>query len=358
MRNRVKNLLNKILINAGDENGRVVIFDPNFEAEINFRSVFFNKTHGVSNATGNTLIPVLNIPDFELFVDSMTDYLTEAIPFYKNDFLGLDPRYLAEKLIYDVLGSATPADFANMVPYLKHRTNMLKNKFKKQIFHWGKYKEFKFLGSIEEAGSQYEAPYKFLAAFDDESGARFKLPAVLFGVDGDKVYIYAIQNTAIKQTEESIRKNQDITKKLNRYFRKVNLNVDEQDIIANVSPNFLVVLTIFTSYMRQLGKKELVAPLYFPVRYDSNLDYHMRLMPEGETAQSIQEKHDHNYLNTVNKFAYLFLRYSYHFPETQAEYDENSSRITAQLKKCTPKDSNIIYEIDNLVPVQNKKEMQ
>ena len=137
MRNRVKNLLNKILINAGDENGRVVIFDPNFEAEINFRSVFFNKTHGVSNATGNTLIPVLNIPDFELFVDSMTDYLTEAIPFYKNDFLGLEPRYLAEKLIYDVLGSATPADFANMVPYLKHRTNMLKNKFKKQIFHWG-----------------------------------------------------------------------------------------------------------------------------------------------------------------------------------------------------------------------------
>ena len=275
MRNRVESLIEKIFVKAGNEGNQVIIYDPNFGKEIKFYSTFFNKTNGVSNST-NEHVPVINIPDFNLFLDVLTEYIDEAVKFYRNDYLGLNSRSLAEKLIYDLLGSATAADFGNIIPFIKHRTNMLKNKLECGVFQLGTFKEYSVIGSIDTTYSNIEAPYKFLVAFDDESKGRLKLPAITFGIDGDKVYVYAIQNTAVRRNGEEINenmlsqkereqleKNKNIAKNLNRFFRKVNLNVDENDFISNVSPNFLVVFTIFASYMRQLGKKELLRHYIF-----------------------------------------------------------------------------------------------
>lgn len=350
MRNRVESLVQKILKNAGNENNLVSIHDPNFGQSIQFQATFFNKTNGASNAVSPD-IPVINIPDYDLFIDTLTDYVSEALTFYKNDYLGLDSRYLSEKLIYDLFGNATATDFNNIIPFISHRTAMLKNKLQKGIFPLGSFKEYKILGAIDSIGSEFEAPYKFLVAFDDEFGGRFKLPAVLFGIDGDSVYIYAIQNTSATQKlpPETIEKNKNITKNLNRFFRKVNLNVDENDEISKVSPNFLVILTIFASFMRQLGKKEIIAPLYFPVRYDANKRHHISSMTSDLEIEEYLEKHDRDYFNVVNKFAYLFLRYNHHFPNSTAEYDENKSQIKTTLAKSHPVDKNIIYDIDAIV---------
>ena len=368
MRNRVKNLIDKIFVKAANENNLVVISDPNFGDDIKFYCSFFNKIKGISNST-NEDIPVMNIPDYDLFIDAMTEYITEALQFYRNDYLGLNQRSLAEKLIYDVIGCATTADFANIIPFLKHRTNMLKNKFSRGIFEIGQFKEYSVLGSIESAGSNYEAPYKFVIAFDDESKGRFKPPSIIFGVEGDKVYVYAIQNTALRDKKdvkkehlkpkdrEQFLKNKITEKNLNRFFRKLNANVDENDFISNISPNFLVSFTIFASYMRQLGKKEIVAPIYLPVRYNSNLSKSLEGLDDVESIQNMGEQHEHNYFNCINKFAYLFYRYNHHFPDCIAEFDENNSRIVTKLEKSHPIDKNIIYEIDGFVQVQSQKEM-
>lgn len=359
MRNRVELLIKKIFNNAKNENNLVVIEDPNFGKSIEFHSVFFNKTQGISNST-NSNIPVINIPDYNLFVDCLTEYVTEAIKFYRHDYLGLDSRFLAEKLIYDLFGNVTAPDFNNIIPYIKHRTAMLKTTLKKGVFELGQFKEYQLLGAVDSIGSEYEAPYKFLAAFDDEYGGRFKLPAILFGIDGDNVYIYAIQNTAAteKLSPEKIEQNKSIKKNLNRFFRKVNLNVDENDCISKVSPNFLVVLTIFASYMRQLGKKQIIAPFYFPIRYDANKLHHTSLMKTETEIEAYIEKHDNDYFNVVNKFAYLFLRYNHHFPNCTAEYDENRNQIITKLEKTHPIDKNIIYDIDAIVSLNMANQIE
>lgn len=351
MRNRVELLVRKIFNKAaGDE--PVVLCDPNFEKEIRFYSKFFNKTHGVSNATTPD-VPVLNIPDYDLFVGTLTNYIVEALSFHKNDHPGLDSRFLCEKLIYDLFGNATMTDFSNIIPFIQKRTRLLQNKFEEGVFTLGSFKEFKILGAIGSNYSNMEAPYKFLAAFDDEFGNRFKLPAITFGVDGDTVYVCAIQNTAPDQKNQA-------QNKLDRFFRKVNLNVDENDEISKISPNFLVVFTIFASYMRQIGKKEIIAPFYFPVRYDANQKHHMDYISSTPELENYLEKHDRDYYNAVNRFAYLFLRYNHHFDNCTAEYDELNSQIITKLEKSHPKDKNIIYDIDGsvCVPYHNGKQKQ
>jgi len=137
-----------------------------------------------------------------------------------------------------------------------------------------------------------------------------------------------------------------LSKKLDRYFRKVNKGVDEEDDIYNVTPTALVSLTIFSSLLRKYSVNEISASTYMPIRY---YGYRDKLpFKKGIDYNEALNRLDLDKYNMTNKFMYLLLRYDHHF-NSGCEFDEVSDEMHLMINNADTSGDNIIYEIYNMV---------
>lgn len=296
-------------------------------------------------------VPVIDIPDYDLFVKKVKSYLSKAYDFYKNDmsFFTLDQDEFFEKLFVDLLINATYYDTQNIYNYIDFRKEMLDNTFAEGEFDIGYFGDYVVEAKIVKNLSNLESPYRFEVGFFNKDQGWFKLPRIAFGAIDDKIYLYAVQTSKFKQTSEA-------TKKLDRYFRKIGKGVDEQTIESNVSPNALVSLAIFNSFMRKNGYKKVIAPDYLPIRYEINK--HAKINNSlPESVEEALENHDRDQFNMTNKLMYLFLRYNLHFDKANAQYDEDKGTMSIELKSQNGK-GNIIYELDEFVEVGDYQELE
>lgn len=304
---------------------------------------FYTKVNGVSNAKDSEY-PVVEIGDYDDFLNALEEYLEKAMKFYCDDYEFFDfnnKEEFVKQLIVGLLISASRNDLQNFILYVRQRTLIFdRPKMPDEDYKYG---DLKFHCFLRKASYNLEAPYRFCIVVKNENDDRFTLPALTFYILGDKAYLYAVQRI----TKGPITGN--LSRKLDRYFRKVNKGIDLEDDIAKVSPNALVALTIFNGYLKNLGIKEVVALNYMPLRYHSMEDIILDIGSEDEL-----EKLDMNQSNITNKFMNLLNRYNYHFESDKTYYEDETDEMHLFLDGKGRND-NIINDIYKSVYKENKK---
>ena len=131
------------------------------------------------------------------------------------------------------------------------------------------------------------------------------------------------------------------------------------DIISNVSPNALVSFTIFISYLKSLGIKDISASAFRPVRYHaSKISGYLKYV-ESEKRKEFLQKHNHNQYNMTNKVLYMFLRYGHHFDNTNVYYDDIMQKINLELTDKNPTENdNIIYQLSSSINNEHNDEYE
>ena len=320
----------------------------------------FSKPHKQSTTYNSDFsVPTIQIPNLEHFVEVVDDYLKIAKDFFADDkqYFALTEEAFTEKLVLDLFVSATNFDFNSPISYIEQRAKQLQNKVKTGTFMIGHMDNLSVTCQIKKNHSNLEGPYKMAIMLSNLSGNdEFTLPSITFGIVDNTLYLYTLQNKKEKQTSP-------LSKKLDRFFRKVNKDVDMEDIIGKVSPNALVALTIFLSTMKKEGITKVVAPNFMPVRYCANLNADKNhyiqktdfsLYGDGceEVIElhlnQIDENHNKNQFNITNKFTYTLLRYCHHFDETTFDYDDLRQQATLTLSKGNSAQENILTDIDGI----------
>lgn len=301
----------------------------------------FLNVNGVQNEADDEA-PVVYIHNTLNFQKVFEEYLKYASEFYKEDkeYYDLSNKGFYKKLLLDLLASASIIDLYDYEKYVYKKTLMIKDQLIKETNkEVGKYLDYSINLNISKTMSNLEAPYKAIFTFKGIDG-EFTLPSITFGVINNKAYIMAIQFKGDTRANAT-------SKKLDRYFRKVNKGIDELEDIANVSPNALVALTLFNSYLKQIGIKEVEATCFMPIRYNSNKINYMR--------KTKIESDDYDYIqyNITNKFMNLFNRYAYHF-NNNSEFD-NYDIMHLELNNKKIISDNIIYDLDRCIRINNRK---
>ncbi len=328
--------------------GRVSI-DTNIPNESwSFFTRFFATVDGKTNATNSTY-PVLKIANMENFCKAVDEYFEVALKFYdfEKTYFDVNPTQHKQLLFHSLFVNATPYDFENPMQYIQTKTAQLQTPLKEGMFEIGTFGEYKIKTKIEKLKSNFEAPYRQTFVFETLDGAdSFQLPFVNWALVGNTAYVYSVQNTNKKQ--ETV-----LAKKLDRFFRKLNKDVDPEDEMAQVSPNAVATSALFFSFLKQNGITNIVAPSFSPVRYNGTKIAAYAKLNQGKTPNPTITSHkkaleweNRNQYSMTNKFMYLFLRYAHHFPETEFNFDDFRQTMFATLAPTQEIGDNIIYDLD------------
>lgn len=289
---------------------------------------------------------VLDIPDMDLFVKKVEKYFLIVQGLYRNEMGRYDLTYEAylERLFVSLMSNMTYSDAHNVYNYIDQRTELYVNCYDRDE-KLGKFsytkgaqvKECEVNVIIDRLSSIMEAPYSFTPEFTDGINVFF-LPSITFGLSVNKktAYVYAVQNRKKDQSNS-------LQKDLDRYFRKIGKGVEGEEELMQVSPNALVSLTMFCSYLKEQGVQQIISKDFQPSRYKARESRILSKYAEGEL-----EALDNAQFNITNKFMYLFLRYSYHFPDCECDFDIDQGQMIMKLKEGVSVDNNIIYDIDRL----------
>ena len=313
-----------------------------------FYTRFATQINGELSEVGKKC-PTINIPDFNSFEKLVDDYLVLARDFYAEDqaYFDVDDDEFSKKLFHDLMTNASNFDCCNIENFVKERMQMLASPALPKVVEMGQLQGKKLSMTVSKNHSNLEGPYRATFRFTDDNGENFELPTITFGITDKTCHLFAVQNMNVpKGTNHGKTEKPKVQKDIDRYFRKLNNGVDSEDIIANVSPNALASLTLFNSVIRQQGISELSSPIFMPLRYEGNKIAGCAKAKSEEERQEFLQKHDRDQFNITNKLTYLYLRYAYHFPETDCVYDETREKMTISLVKSSVREENIIYGLD------------
>ena len=141
-----------------------------------------------------------------------------------------------------------------------------------------------------------------------------ELPSIKFGIDEDKVYIYAIQSS--KNNTDSA-----FMKWVNRRLYKVGVgydsSLDDDESLQDITASFLYVLSIAIAYFKNLGIDNIIVPSILIERWNNKKIANRMKMKRGKiTLDEYNEKEEYqDYLqsNLTNKLIRTFLRLGCHF---------------------------------------------
>ncbi|MGN1201455.1 MAG: hypothetical protein ACI4R8_04290 [Candidatus Caccovivens sp.] len=291
----------------------------------------------------------INIPNFDLLEKKTENYLSKARNFYNEDkdYYEIEDSSYDKHLLFFLFVNMTMYDANDIYNFFDKRSKMLESSknFVGESFsgHYsdGEKIDFDIKVKIERNRSNMEAPLKFDVVLQKENQS-FILPTINFGIAGEQAYIASVQNFHTKQEGE-------LVKTLDRYFRKVNKDIDSESIEANVSPNAVVSMAFFFKFLEQNNIKSVEVPDYMPLRYFTNLESRkIKAIHTAERIDEIYDTMDRDQFNMTNKLMYLMLRMGKHFDNLQVDYDEirNQMEVIISDNLPTQKD-NIIHKVYN-----------
>ena len=195
------------------ENGFIKIGDENF-GFWHFYTRFYFQIEGKTNAK-NTKYPIINIPNYNKFLNELESYLQTAKKFYANDqnYYMLNNQSFTQKLFLDLVVNATNFDFNNFISHIQTRKKMIENPLKTGVFKLGEYEGLTILGNVVKNPSGLETPYEFEVAFEDQHGNRFKLPSISLEQLMTHVLLWQFKT---KRTKKQIRLEKNLTDILER----------------------------------------------------------------------------------------------------------------------------------------------
>ena len=308
-------------------------YNIRFDTEIREDNVRVNGE--ISN--DDLLIPTLIIKNKDEFNYLLEKYVELALYFYDIDCFPeevCDSRYFdnelgvsKEKMIMTLLWSnASYEDFTDPCNFLRKRIaffelDNLEKYLNKQVVGYSKVLDSDIEVVILKNGLASETPYSLkICLLDVVSSERiYEFPKVYFGINNDKVYVYAIQNDRNRLS------NFGAMKKIDRIMYKVNdgLDVKEDNYVnygvgnlKDITPNALVSANILMGLLRANGISKVIVPSILISRWNAKMLVLEKQQKSGKkNLQAIQDDYDkYLYLqsNLTEKFLRVFRRIGYH----------------------------------------------
>lgn len=282
----------------------------------------------------NVLIPTLYIKNKELFDELLSTYLDLALNFYNDNNYYKDTtenkfNYYKVKTIMAILWSnATYEDFNDPINFLRRRISFFKNNLCEYNFWIDLGYSINLNSNIKvkntKSNLRNETPYKLEIILENE-GFKYELPNIYYGIDNNKLYIYAIQNRKNVNTE-----NNTFQKNIKRKLYTINEGLDiKKDTFENydignlkdVTPSFLLAINIAIAIFANKNIDKIIVPSILLIRWNDKelmYDKKSRVLNEFDKV-SEQEKHDYIQSNLTEKLIRTFLRLSYHVEGIEIE---------------------------------------
>lgn len=215
----------------------------------------------------DNLLPCLVINDKEIFNNYMYKYVVEAIKFYYGGSYNHDN---IKSIISYLISNLTDIELSNPIGAIITRTNMLKEDISKNI-------KTTFLDydcdiNISKLAPYLESPYVFNVKINDMDD-EYNLPKIMFGIDENKCFVYAMQN---KDNH-----NNKLKKKLNRLFYKFNDKVEDnfdsdKFNISDITMSFIAAIIMFVNYLNEVGIDKIEVKVNVPIRYNNHFESNKR----------------------------------------------------------------------------------
>lgn len=278
----------------------------------------------------DSVVPVLNITNREIFNSLLITYVNKARNYYDlskyEKSINEDREYNINKMIMTLLWSnATYEDFNDPISFLRKQISFLDN----DLFN--EFDNGEVIGYSEILGGEIEVqniresimnetPNSIQIALKN-SGESYYFPRIRYGIYGDTCYIYALQN--------ELESDENIKKKVNRKLFKVGENFDsnkDNDSIygignlKDVTSSFVVASNIFLGLLLEKGITKVEVPSILIERWngkerlidDKGNSLERRGIDKENYVNNEQEKHTLIQSNLTEKFIRTFLRIIYH----------------------------------------------
>ena len=229
-----------------------------------------------------TQSPVLEINNVQAFKTALFEYVKS----YENsnttwsspDIAG-DWKDTAMYAMLTVWTNATNSDFTNPIQFLKRYTDFLTQDQWDDLAEAKREECFgidniwkKRISTMDEM----EAPNNYCLLSTDKDGKECYSPSIVYGIQDDKAFIYAIQKLYGKSENES----NNLLELRNRFK-------------GRVEPLAVAALISFMQEAKQRGISKIVMPDNFVLRYICKIRIINQIFPDPD-HQEIKEKHEEN----------------------------------------------------------------
>lgn len=272
------------------------------------------------------MIPTLHIKNKAEFDELLVNYVDKCLDFYDNSNFSEEvvsgemydevDRISKEKTILAFLfANATIEDFSDPSRFLRRRIDFF-DATKPCKYDLGQSSILDCNLQVEVCKDKLnnETPYQFVVRCISDTGEEYELPRLKFGVSDNKAYVYAIQNYNKQESAFS--------KKINRKLYKVgegfskekdNFDIYEEGNLNDISPSFLLVANLFTSYMDKMEIDDFVISPILLERWNSKVMSNEFKSKRGKKpyAESYEEQLRIQ-SNLTEKFLRTFLRLNHH----------------------------------------------
>lgn len=281
-------------------------------------------------------IPTIQIDDKEAFEASTRKLLefssNNSHLFWIKSRADQAPEKTREDILAQIWFNATEEDFRSPAIFIERQIAFMEddtfsNLLEQRQIIGGDFKGSRLLVDVIQQSGSNETPYMMNFTLEDPDGAKCQIPSVRYAIEqgenGEKTgYIFAIQTP---KNTESTKEGSRLSKKMNRYFYKINDGVlrsesleyqeyrerrsNGEDMggipypknISDVTVSSVLSLSAALKMMADKGIVHIRVPYFCPLRFQA----HARLGQEEQYR--IQD-------NTSNKFIRTFKRVAYHFP--------------------------------------------
>lgn len=328
---------------------------------IGFNSIIYDKEIIKHSFCKDDFFPTLTIKNEDEFFHLLEQYVNLELSKNRKTITYTSSKELnhIKTIISYLFANATPSDFTNPNELIIRNINFLNDDTFKS-FNNGVSIDLKdmFYGSnlIIRNTSQslfMETPNKMefsLHKKDGDDKDVFLLPTISYGISKDECYIYSIMNPKVKDANKS-----NYAKKVSRILYKINDGVKQTESkeyldyingisdyypenISDVSPSFVLSLSIFLSILQTKGIKTVKVVPYLPIRYLSR-DISSEKIMDNSIKEELKERNDSIQQNATDKFIRTFRRVEYHMENVNIISDPDSSYFSISLS-CNNKDIN------------------
>jgi len=288
----------------------------------------------------NDAFPLVKISNLNLFLAKLLKLSNLMASFHNNDKIYFDfsKDSFLKYLLLSFFSNMNEFDYNNPLSYIDKMTIAYCHNY-----YIG---EEKLAGNIlvnSELINIYEQSAKNIATMESPLYKQFIFKNRDYTYVSPKIHYYIANNVVfITGIQNSKKKNiNPLSKKLDRYFRKVDAGLEDVEksedkvlTIKDISPSFLVALTLFISSFKEYNNFCLID--YLPLKYHNRIGVLKAKNIDIEEANKIQT-------NVTNKFILTGERFCEHFDNADFYYINGFFNI--YMEQYEQQYGNIIYDI-------------
>lgn len=328
--------------------------------------ILFMKMH-TTKSFEHEMTPVLNLKNKEILYEKIKEY----IYLFKDSkiFLQSDSKegYIKRQITL-LFADMSINDFNDPHLYIQRKIDFMKNPLLEN-----KVIECPSLESDIIIDTKYygkETPFCFSTNLTNGVDS-YDLPTISYGISNNTCYIYAIQDYN-KEHQTSY------SKKINRKLYKLNKGVYDSETdeykdykegkstyypenISDVSPSFILVLTLFLNEIYKKGITKVEVIPYLPIRYENKIktlaamtlrEAKKNNLSKEEKISKFKELVDKQRIiqsNITEKFIRCFYRVEHHFSNVEVTLNpfELDDRLHLKISEFKYSDNEILNELIN-----------